>query len=638
MKKVKLLPAAFFAALIALLAVCVCALAGCSYSYSFSSSDSEPYADPLYRFELEQYDVTYSISKNCSIDVTEEMTVNYLGQLSTGFIRDIPVNAGTQVKNVRVTKLEGASPSFYYDVDLEYSGFVSVDIGDSSYKTGKTEKYRLTYTYVISNSVVNKGTLPLNPVGTGWECAIYNANVKLILPDGYTGATCYYGKKGSTDTLNFNVGNEVGRTVLTVSNVSLDSYNGISFDVKFEKGAIKSYFDFAPLVFVIIAVLLLAAILLVKMLVLGKSYITPVVNYEAPNKMDPLMMGKLIDNKIDNEDITSMIFYWASKGYLKINLENKNNPTLIRIVQNLPEGTSNYEKILYEGLFRSGDAVKINSLANKYYTSVDRAKVEINAKTRGKLYKTWTCVLSIALAVVAGLILGFTPLILAFAQISYTLLFPVGFIAIIPAVIINVFAQGLMTLRYKMKPLTFKLMWVAVGLICAVVAAFYLLIPSAIMEIWAKLLLGLVCMATAAVSAIMVSRTQNYNEQLGEILGFREFIKLAEKDQLEAMLEENPQFYYNVLPYAQVLGVSDIWTEKFANITIEPPQWMTGNVFTDIFVLHTFNNMINSSMRGMASKMVSRPSSSGLNGGGFGGGSFGGHSGGGFGGGGGRGR
>lgn len=182
-------------------------------------------------------------------------------------------------------------------------------------------------------------------------------------------------------------------------------------------------------------------------------------------------------------------------------------------------------------------------------------------------------------------------------------------------------------------------MWVAVAVFCCIVTAAYLLIPSAIIGIWAKLLLALACMGIAATSSLIVSRTDKYTQQLGEILGFKEFIKLAEKDQLEKMLEDNPQFYYNVLPYAQVLGISDIWTEKFNGITIEPPQWMTGNVIGDVFVLHTFNTMINRSMQGMSSQMTSRPASSGMNGrgGGFGGG-FGGHSGGGFGGGGGRGR
>ena len=87
-------------------------------------------------------------------------------------------------------------------------------------------------------------------------------------------------------------------------------------------------------------------------------------------------MGKLIDNKIDNEDITSLIYYWADKGYLKINLDNKINPTIIRTVKLLPEGTPLYEQTLFYGMFGANDAVRVTDLRYKYYKIVQQAKQE----------------------------------------------------------------------------------------------------------------------------------------------------------------------------------------------------------------------------------------------------------------------
>lgn len=114
----------------------------------------------------------------------------------------------------------------------------------------------------------------------------------------------------------------------------------------------------------------------------------------------------------------------------------------------------------------------------------------------------------------------------------------------------------------------------------------------------------------------------------------------TEKDRLEALLADNPQLYYNILPYAQVLGVSDIWEHKFDGLTIEPPRWMTNPIDT-YFTFVILNRAIRASSMSMSSYMRSRPSSSGASGGGggrFGGGSFGGFGGGGHGGGGFRGR
>lgn len=85
MKKVRFLPATIFAALLALLAVCIFALSGCSVNYfsgcSAQNSDNVPLVDPAYRFELEKYDVTYDISDDCSIQVTEIMDVFLYGIL-----------------------------------------------------------------------------------------------------------------------------------------------------------------------------------------------------------------------------------------------------------------------------------------------------------------------------------------------------------------------------------------------------------------------------------------------------------------------------------------------------------------------------------------------------------------------------
>ena len=132
-------------------------------------------------------------------------------------------------------------------------------------------------------------------------------------------------------------------------------------------------------------------------------------------------------------------------------------------------------------------------------------------------------------------------------------------------------------------------------------------------------------------------RTKAYTDKLNDILGFKNFIELAEKDQLEMMIEQDPQFYYHILPYAQVLGVSKLWENKFAALTVEPPQWLSGNMVSTYIEFRIINSLINGSLAQMNYEMSSRPSSSGANGGGRGG-FGGGFSGGGFGGGGGRGR
>ena len=121
--------------------------------------------------------------------------------------------------------------------------------------------------------------------------------------------------------------------------------------MSFNDGALSLYSDISAYLYLIPAIAGIVLLIILKLFVFNKNHLTPVVNYEAPNHMDPLMMGKLIDGNVNDEDVTSLIYYWASLGYIKINLDDKNDPTIIRIVQKLPDSSPEHEKIMFHGLF-----------------------------------------------------------------------------------------------------------------------------------------------------------------------------------------------------------------------------------------------------------------------------------------------
>jgi len=136
-------------------------------------------------------------------------------------------------------------------------------------------------------------------------------------------------------------------------------------------------------------------------------------------------------------------------------------------------------------------------------------------------------------------------------------------------------------------------------------------------------------------SFLCQKRTATGVKYYGHLLGFKDFLNLAEKDRINALVEENPKYFYDLLPYAMVLGVTDKWSKRFESIVNTPPSWYSSDTGTGTFSTIVFLNTMNSMTTSMNQSMLSRPSNGG-SGGGFGGGSFGGgSSGGGFGGGGG---
>ena len=125
-------------------------------------------------------------------------------------------------------------------------------------------------------------------------------------------------------------------------------------------------------------------------------------------------------------------------------------------------------------------------------------------------------------------------------------------------------------------------------------------------------------------------RTDEGTKMLGRINGFKNFLESAEKEKLEELVNDNPEYFYNILPYAYVLGVSDKWMKKFEGITMEAPHWYY-SYYPYSYI--TFGRFMRNTMSTASNYMVAMPKSSG-SGGGFssGGGGF---SGGGVGGGGG---
>lgn len=641
MKKVKRLPLLFLALLIIITAAA---------TLFAKSGVSTAYAAGAYDFEFTDFHVTYDIHADRTMDVTMDLGVHYSGYESTGFMHDIPVNAGDRVRRIEAYELDrigGTERGLVYDVKQEVTDFITVDMGDYSRKTGQTHYYRVKYEYAITRPA-EKNTLYLNAIGFGSEAPMQNVSITLNLPDGFLGregVKCWSGPRGVTgyEKTDF----EVNGNTVTYNIDILHKYTGVTFQLDFKDGVLSTKTDLTPYWVIIVACVILALLFAVKFLLFNRDGLTPIVNVEAPAGMDPLVVGKLIDNKVDKSDVTSLIYYWANKGYIKINMPDEKNADngeieLIQIRAKLPEGSPSYQVRMYSKLFKDGSLVKLSDLTYKFYPTVESVTKEVNAQN-SKLYSGKSMAFAVLFALIGGLVMALTPVILALTTISTRLFLIAPLFMIAPAIVIFALTILVRYNRLKFKKSKLILCYVGVALLAAVFSVIYVVfLPSYYVEIAPKIILCAVGFAIVMLSACIVSRTDAYVEKLNQIVGFRDFIMLTEKDKLEAMLEENPELYYQILPYAIVLGVSDIWENKFANLTIAPPSWTTHSYSDRMFDFVVFNAAMRRMNTRMTTTFVSRPQSSpssgSFSGGGSHGGHFGGFSGGGHGGGGFRGR
>lgn len=114
-------------------------------------------------------------------------------------------------------------------------------------------------------------------------------------------------------------------------------------------------------------------------------------------------------------------------------------------------------------------------------------------------------------------------------------------------------------------------------------------------------------------------RSPEAQKELGKMRGFRNFLLTAELSRIEMLLDENPEYYYEVIPYCLIMGISDKVAKRFEALNVAAPEWAQG---IPVSAFSSFSRSLSSSSGG---------------GGGGGGGGHGGSSGGGGGGGGSRG-
>ena len=158
------------------------------------------------------------------------------------------------------------------------------------------------------------------------------------------------------------------------------------------------------------------------------------------------------------------------------------------------------------------------------------------------------------------------------------------------------------------------------------------------MLVIATIILNFLSMSFFAI--IMKRPTLRGRKLLDEMLGFKDFLEIAEKDELNLRNppEKTPDLFEAYLPYALALGVDQQWAERFAGLLgsirqpngdAYSPRWYNGNFNSSN--LSKATSSFSSGLNSAVSASVTAPgSSSGGGGGGSSGGGGGGGGGGGW--------
>lgn len=549
--------------------------------------------------KINSFDVSIKINPDSSIDVEEKIDYDFGFEQRHGIFREIPIKykARGGNYNLRISGIEVFDEENNpYNFEVSYPGrYAKIKIGDADKFVSGEKTYVIRYKIKRAiNYFDSYDELYWNATGDEWKVPIENSRVSISLPQkkinkGDLQKACFAGYSGSNEECDLCEYDCYGEYCLASAAMFeqyfLNSGEGLTVVVGFPKELVVQPSSFQ----LFLETLKDNLILFLPLIIFGvcfylwkahgrdpKGRETIVTQFEAPDNLTPAEVGTIIDEKAHKKDISAEIINLAIKGYIKIIYKKREGIFKPKdyILERLKggEGLENeFEKKLMKGFFGkslSKKSVKLSSLKNKFYKTLEKVKKEIYKSTVEKKYFPRNP------NKIRGTYLGIGILTLF---LSFFGAFFFGFLGFVSFILSGI-----------------------------TIIAFGLFMP-------AKTKKGVL----AKEHILGLKRYLSVAEK--------------ERIKFHNAPEKKPERFEKLLPYAMVLGVEKEWAKQFEGIYNQEPEWYSGPAGRGFSSYALVSGLGGFSANANAS-LASRPSSASGGGSGFSGGGSGGGFGGGGGG------
>ncbi len=473
-------------------------------------------------FTIENYKIVMDVSKSNSIDVKEYITTNFYGSGHHGIYRFLPSwleytskDNVTKSREAKLKNLKAVGENYTIDT---VNGKKRIKIGDKNTTLPIGEhNYEIDYTYDMGGDPYKQfDEFIFHAFGDYWGTEIKNASVIIHFPKSLDQENKIkffadkYRKKDITSYVNYSV-KENTISAYLLPNYALNS--ALTIDVELKEGYFVNgsnpYGIFSLILCLFCIVFAFFSFHLWRKYGKDLTKIPETVTFYPPENLDAADIGYLYKKDAGKKLSIALIIELASKGFIKIVEKEDKTRTIVKLPlskeqKKMPKMTAN-EEIIYNKLFETSNETDLSSNYSFY---------EVFQEIGKNVGNTYDDKINDFIAYRAMAITSFSfflgTLFFGFAYCIFKDLNPKFSILYMIALIANI--------------ITF-------------------------------------------IFTVLMKRKTSYGEQIeAKIKGFKNYIEIAEKKQIEMLVEENPNYFYDILPYAYVLGVSKKWIEKFENI------------------------------------------------------------------------
>lgn len=536
--------------------------------------------------QIGHFDVTVAIAPDGTLTVVESIVYDFEGQQRHGIFRTIPYrysrNGFTYNARLAVQSVTDGEGGLYQHEVSRSGGAVSIKIGDPDVFVTGIQTYVIRYTVERAiNWFDGEPEVYWNVTGTDWPVAIATASVTLAGQFDFRAdkTVCFTGAFGgqARDCL---VETSEPDSIYVATTGGLSAYQGLTVATRLPLGSIPEPSPLDRLLQIIQDnwALLLPVVVFLLLWYLYRRFGrdpkgrgTIIAEYKPPSTISPAMLGYLIDEKIDPRDVSAAIIQLAVKGYLKIHYQDKTFGHTYRLerLKKSDYQLTAFESALLEAIFAKSGMVELKDLKKTLPLKLKELKSDLEKEAQTQQY-------------------------------------------------------------FAAKPKDVRTSYVTIG-VSALVGGFF------IVGGWTALGIALILSGALFLgfAPAMPRRTERGVFITEQIKGFKEFLTVTEKDRVKFHQApvKKPEQFFSYLPFAIALAVEKDWAKQFKDITIDQPDWYTGQDWT-LFNAYVFASAMSDFSNTTRSQAIAPPSSgagagsSGFGGGGFSGGGFGGGGGG----------
>ena len=576
------------------------------------------------------YDVTVDVAADNSYDYHEHLDMYYV-TAHHGIYRYLPMQ-GQKLSGIRV-------PGYEYEVYTQ-SGYRVVKIGSGDFVLTGENPYDIYYNIAMYEDENNeKDMLLLNLVPADWETDIGSSTCVVNLPKEadlskakvYSGS---YGTESNEDNAVLETGED--NKTITITAKDIPAHHGVTLQLELPQGYWEGAPQFGSITIANMMLFLLGPVgaILLWYLFGRDRHMVKTLEFYPPDDLTPGEIGYLVDGRADKQDVISTIVYLADKGYIEIEEMDRKK---FRFIAKKEPGTEvpSYVREIYNGLF-PGKKNKVRTSDQLGASSAFGRKYQKSRELLEDMFKGSSAIIrpdsrmARAACTVAAMVPSAAYITWAGANGDdgggFMLFWSAAHILVCVKLMCSVYdnirsSSKVMSVIKSLGAIWFFTM--GVGVLPLTSDALTLLTAPRAIALVMYLAIGTLISMFFAVVAI--AKTDSYTDLLGRVLGFRDFIKTAELDKLNELVEDDPQYFYHIMPYAYVFGLSNKWIKNFEDLPVVAPEWYRGSRGFDSFDYYMMGRMMSDCSASVSNNIVI-PAPSGGSGGGWSGGSSGGGS------------